>query len=72
MAQITILAGRDQDAVLNRQADVEDTHCQTMREAKARARHLLTEDYRLVSEASERMMYAAVYRDGVCMEDYFG
>lgn len=50
----------------------EEMHCETVAEAKKRAKYLLTEEYQNVIEASQRLGYARVVVDGVCVADYFG
>lgn len=51
--------------------DTEETRCDTIKEAKSRAKYFLTEEYRNASEASERLTYAQVVVDDVVMYDYF-
>lgn len=67
----TVLAARDIETLESRGADVEETHCETGVEARRRARYLLTEEYRIASECSERMGYSRVVANGECIADYF-
>jgi hypothetical protein len=52
--------------------DAEEMHLETIKDAKARAKYLLTDEYRNVCEASERLMYSQVVVNGEVMHDYFG
>jgi hypothetical protein len=70
--QITVLAALSQDALELRGADVEDTGLETVASAKQRARYVLTEEYRRITEASERLGYAQVVVNGEVVADYFG
>ncbi len=72
MANYVVLAARDIETLESRGADVEEKHCETGVEARRRARYLLTEEYRIASECSERMGYARVLRDGETVADFFG
>jgi hypothetical protein len=67
--QITILAAATQDQLESKGADVEDTHCQTLAEAKRRAKYLLSAEYQIASESDERLGYARVLVDGECRYD---
>jgi hypothetical protein len=49
-----------------------DHECDTVKEAKARAKRFLTEEYRRNSEASARLAYSQVTVNGECVQDYFG
>lgn len=52
--------------------DVEDTHLETIREAKARARYYLTDTFKDRCETSERLMYSQVVVNDEVLYDYFG
>lgn len=73
MARLTyvVLAAKDIETLENRGADVEEKHCETGVEARRRARYLLTEEYRVNSESSERLGYSRVLANGTCVADYF-
>jgi hypothetical protein len=68
--QIIVLAAGSQERLDSNGADVEEKHCETLTEAKRRARYLLTEEYRIASECSERLGYARVLVNGKCIADY--
>ena len=70
--QIVILAARTQEELRAKGADVEETQCLTVAEAKRRAKYFLTEEYRVACEASEKIGYSQVLVDGSCVADYFG
>lgn len=72
MKTITILAASSHDALQAKGADVEEKHCETLAEARKRAKYLLSEEYRIRSEASERLGYSQVVVNGECISDYFG
>lgn len=55
-----------------RRGCVIEYECDTIAEAKQKAKQMLTEEYRQSSEASERLMYSQVTVNGVCEYDYFG
>lgn len=52
--------------------DAEELHLETIRDAKARAKYFLTDEYRNASEAGERLMYSQVVVNGEVLYDYFG
>ena len=68
---ITVRACRNFDSH-DRGWDTEETHLETVRDAKARAKYFLTDEYRNASEASERLMYAQVVVNDEVLHDYFG
>jgi hypothetical protein len=70
--QITVLAARSLDELEAKGADVEDVHIETVAAAKQRAKYLLTEEFRLTSESSERLGYSRVLVNGQNVADYFG
>lgn len=69
---IKVLAAESREAFERLGAVVVLDHFQTLRQARERARHLLTEDYRLTCEASERLGYAQVLVNEECEYDFFG
>lgn len=71
MKLITVRACRNSDDY-ERGWDAEETHIDTVKEAKARAKYFLTEQYRNASEASERLAYSQVVVNGEVLYDYFG
>jgi hypothetical protein len=68
--KIEVLAGHTQTDVLNGQANYY-RECDTIKKAKAEAKRYLTEDYRILAEASETMKYSQVLVDGECLYDFF-
>ena len=70
--QITVLAAVDFDSLETKGADMEDTYCQTVAEAKKRARYFLTEEFMNRSESTVMLSYAQVKVNGICVADYFG
>ena len=68
--QITVEAAWCQAAVEQGQCDVVN-EVDTIKEAKAKARHYLTDEYRRASEASFRLGYARVMVNGECVFDQF-
>ena len=71
MREITVLAALNQDSLETNGADVEQTNCETVKEAKIRARYYLTDDFMRVSESATRLTYAQVLINGECIYDYF-
>lgn len=49
----------------------EDTFCETIKEAKKRAKYLLTEDYQRLGEMSEPFKYAQVVGDGDVLYEFY-
>lgn len=68
---IAVLAAESQ-TVLEHSGAAVSFEFDTIREAKERAKYYLTEEYRVRSEASERLGYSQVVVDGECVADYFG
>lgn len=66
----TVLAGYSQEAVLRHQCD-EVIECDTLGEAKRKARYLLTDEHQAAIESSRPLTYAQVVVDGQCLYDYF-
>lgn len=69
--QIVVLAAVTQDQLENNGCDVE-CNCQTIAEAKKRAKYFLTEEYMHVAESSTMLGYAQVLVNGQCEYDFFG
>ena len=67
---IEAVAGYTQTNVLDGNINY-SRECETIKEAKAEAKRYLTEDYRILAEASETMRYSQVLVDGECLYDYF-
>ena len=53
------------------ECDVVNESCGTLKEAKAKARHYLTDEYRRSSESRFRLGYARVLVNGECVFDEF-
>jgi hypothetical protein len=68
---IVVLAAESQEALERLGADVEDIYCETIKQAKQRARYLLTDDYMRDSETSEPLGYSQVRVNGEVVADYF-
>jgi hypothetical protein len=71
MKRITILAAVSLGDLCDNGAAVEDRDFDTLGDAKRRARYLLTEEYRRITESAECLGYAQVLVDGECVADYF-
>lgn len=72
MKTIVVLAVTTQERLERDGADVVDEHCQTITEAKKRARYYLTEAYMNSAESTTMLGYAQVKVNGVVEYDYFG
>ncbi len=70
MSVYTIEAATTQDRVQDGQCDVVET-ADTLKEAKARAKYLLTSDFQISGEMSECLGYARVMLSGECVADFF-
>ncbi len=68
---IEVVAAINQEYLELQGSEVIDDKCDTIGEAKRRAKYYLTEEYRNASEASTRLTYSQVLVDGVCLYDYF-
>jgi hypothetical protein len=68
---IEVLASHTQTDVLNGQSNIYADHFDTLKEARAYAKRTLTEEFRVLIEASECQRYAQVLVDGECVNDYF-
>ena len=67
--RITVLTATSQDTV---DTDSFEIECQTIAEAKKRAKYHLTEDYMNMCEMSAPYGYSQVLVNGVCEYDFFG
>ena len=68
---ITVLAASTQRDVLEKNCDVEYTHFETLKEARERAKYILTDDHMRHIESSVPMNYSQVILNGECVSDYF-
>jgi|CXWL01.1.fsa_nt_gi hypothetical protein len=68
--KIEALASWTQQDFDRRGANV-DQECETVAEAKERAKYMLTTEYQDLIEASGVMMYSQVVADGIVLADYF-
>lgn len=68
--RIEAVAGYTQTDVLDGNINY-SRECDTIKEAKNEAKRYLTEDYRILAEASETMKYSQVLVDGKCLYDFF-
>jgi hypothetical protein len=68
--QITVEAAHSQGQVDNHQCVVVET-CDTIKEAKSRAKYVLTADFACSAELSCPLKYARIMADGQCLYDYF-
>lgn len=71
----TVEAAHSQEQVEDGQCDVVDT-CDTLKEAKARAKYLLSDAAQVSFEMSEPLRYARILLNGeldrgCCVADYF-
>ncbi|HXJ37825.1 MAG TPA: hypothetical protein VNH18_01030 [Bryobacteraceae bacterium] len=68
---ITVVAAASQVELERHGADVEQ-HFDFVKDAKAYARNLMTDEYHRSSEATTRLGYTQVLVDGECAYDFFG
>lgn len=71
MTRIVVLAAVSQEQLENDGCDVEQ-ECETIAEAKKRAKYYLTEEYMNSAESTVMLGYAEVRVNGVCAYDFFG
>lgn len=71
MSQYIVAAARTQKEVLDGQCDVWETHCDTIKEAIARAQYVLTDEFQSSGEMIQPLGYSQVLKDGVCVRDFF-
>jgi hypothetical protein len=72
MKTITILVARDQESFERDGAEFSDDHCETLKEAKIRARHLMSVEYvRMATERAdaEPYRYVQICVNGECVWD---
>jgi hypothetical protein len=69
--QIVVLAATSQEQLENDGCDVEQ-ECQTIAEAKKRAKYYLTEEYMNSCESTTRLEYAVIKVNGKAEYDFFG
>lgn len=69
--RIVVVAAVSQDRLENDGCDV-DQECETIAEAKKRAKYYLTEEYMKSCESTTMLGYAQVLVDGKCEHDFFG
>jgi hypothetical protein len=68
---ITVVAAVSQSVLEQYGCDVEQ-ECETIAQAKKRAKYYLTEDYMQSVESTTMLGYAQVRVNGVCEYDFFG
>lgn len=68
--KIEILAARTMQAVLDGQCEIVES-ADTLKEARGRARHLLTEEFQHLGEMSEPLRYVQITVDGSVHSDFF-
>lgn len=71
MKKILVVAALNQDRLENDGCDV-DQECDTIAEAKKRAKYYLTEEYMNSCESTVMLGYAQVKVNGVVEYDFFG
>jgi|GEM_PF-1978230 len=71
MATYEIRAAHTQEDVLSGQCDVVQDYPETLKEAKARAKYFLSDEYQRACEMSRPLGYAQVIRNGECVADFF-
>ena len=69
--RITVLAAISQEQLENCGCDVEH-ECETLTEAKKRAKYYLSGEYMRTTESSTQLGYAQVRVNDECVADYFG
>jgi len=69
---ITVRAAETQEKMLNDGCDVDNNCCETLAEAKKRAKYYLSAEYMNRSESTVMMGYAQVLVNGECVADFFG
>lgn len=70
--EIIVYAAETQEMLANNGAVVVDTHCQTITEAKKRAKWLLTVESMDAAESTTMLNYSQVVVGGEVLYDYFG
>ncbi len=69
--RIVVLAAVSQEQLENNGCDVEQ-ECETIAQAKKRAKYYLTAEYMNAAESTTMLRYAQVRVNGECLYDYFG
>ena len=67
---ISIEAAQTQSQVLNGQCDFVES-CDSIKEAKARVKRIMSADWQALTEMSEPIRYAQILVNGECIYDYF-
>lgn len=70
MKTIFVLAGESQEDVLNGQCSVSH-ECDTVKEARDRAKYVLTDAFQQSCEMARPLGYSQVVVNGECRYDYF-
>jgi hypothetical protein len=71
MSTYIVEAAHTQDDVEAGECVVYDDYCETLKEAKARTKYLLTDEYQRIGEMSEPFGFSQVLRDGEVVACYF-
>lgn len=69
---ILVLAAETQETLDSQGAAIDNTNCETIVEAKKKAKYYLTEEYMNVCESSTRLQYSQVWVNGDLKYDFFG
>lgn len=67
--RITALAATSQESL---ERDAFEVECETIAQAKKRAKYYLTKEYMNDIESSTQLGYSQVLVNGECLYDYFG
>ena len=70
--EIIVRAAETQEKLMNDGCDVYNNCCETVAEAKNRAKYYLSAEYMNRCESSVMMGYAQVLVNGECVADFFG
>lgn len=71
MKTIVVIAGKDLETLESKGCDFEDTFCDTIAEAKRRAKYVLTDRFAALGEMSEPFGYSRVIVNGEIHSDFF-
>jgi hypothetical protein len=71
MKRIEVLAGRTQKDVLDEQCDVCEDRFDSIKEAKAHVKRIMSRDYQQLVEMNNPIRYAQIRVDGECLYDFF-
>jgi hypothetical protein len=69
--KIEVLASQTQTQVLEGQCAIAENHFDSIKEAKARVKYVMSKQYQNVAEMSEPIRYAQIVVNGECLYDYF-